>query len=1143
MNPGSAGASSPPAAAPKAPTPKQQLLALLNERFPALAKIAPDSPPDVVSAAAKRWTAILLAEGPHPHEKDAASLEQSLRQLISAPLPLGLGELVREDEESRATFEVTEQGGGVLVVRLACPQLLALAQAMAAPRPAAASPVTVAASTSAAAAAGTGATTLEEPASAASPELPEGARSEAVSTSAAADRAWGASTTAAAPTPSPRQLLWEPINARFPPVTRVNPDSPPEVVAAAAKRRMVMLLAEVGPPHEVPEVAIVSQLSRRLGGAVLPRSVRALASEAPGTFAVETRADGQLWLRLVDPEFLELASAYAPQGSADASYAPAGSAGVAGRAHGSRGPNAGSGTDFKAQVWTILNRRFLPNMKLLPDATPDAVAAAAKRWMAMLLFESTQAPPYHALPASVLEHRLVNCLHGWALPAPAWVLASSQPETFIVSGMMNGDALITLACPLLLDIARRRANSAAYDPAAVEHWSVGRPAGAHSQAHATSAPAAPPAEVQALRYQPGAAAAKGLRVPEVAKAGATRGPGPARASGAAASGSNGTHSPIETALDELFGPRVKVAADGPHDVVASVAKRWMALVLTEQLPPHELREVALARAVSHRLGTRALPRSVAALAAEDPATFRLALQAKGEWAVRLVCPRLLELAAGAWAEHASLIPAAALAGGPEASATGLAESSGSSSSNGGSGAAGMSPGHKKLMWRELNGRFPPVAELSARSPPEAVAAGAKRRLAALLAEAPAPHELSVAELERALPPLLGGAALTTTVVALVTEGEAARGAFRLAKLPGGDVVRLVCPALLRLAEGLGPEDAAGPAAGGSSSAVAGATLNGGSTAAAGWSIPMPIPVPVPVPVPEPGSRADAWAAALASLALESAPLQAEASSLPYAAVQHVSDPWSAEFAAMLQHCQACAQIGLAVQPPYGRPELVSLYVPPTADGAAAAAVYLLDCASCEQLYGGGEAGLAVRSALAGGIRQVLENEAVAKVVHGARQVAFLEAFCGGGARASPLLDTRVVVAGMGSMLGLRPPPSLAAAPSPAALLTALAAHVGELRAALAATGLWADRPELLAAVAGAHGAALRDEAAAAAGAAAAVPEALQQQEAVAMSRHLPELWAALAEGWWWVAVGAVEGSIGKNRAEAEAAARAWGVGF
>ncbi|KAG2483787.1 hypothetical protein HYH03_017382 [Edaphochlamys debaryana] len=1058
----------PAAAAPKAPTPKQQLLALLNERFPALAKIAPDSPPDVVSAAAKRWTAILLAEGPHPHEKDAAALEQSLRQLISAPLPLSLGELLREDEAGRATFDVTgEQGCGAKMVRLACPQLLALAQAMAAPSPAA-----------------TG------------------------GTSAAGSQAAVRNEAAAQCSSNP----WVTINARFPPVARVNPDSPAEVVAAAAKRRMVTALAEAGPPYELPEQGLACAVLEHLYGARLPRSVSALASEAPGAFQ-----DAGPLIRLVSPELVEVATAIVSRRHWKSTDEAACGAGAAGSAEGRAGPVQRMSSSAKyALVWPILNKRFRPVKRvLLPDATPNAVAAAAKRWMAMLLFKAVQTLPYHTLPALVLEERLMQRLHVWTLPEPVRMLASAEPETFAVSGMDNGEALISLACPRLLRIAQQ-------DSAA---------AGEAGEPHTAAASAGVPTSALPPTKQAG--------IKDSLHKGGQPGPAPVAAPTSGLDGLRGSTARLRAGIDSRFGTKSQVAMREPDDVVASVAKRWMALVLTEQLPPHELREVALARAVSHRLGgTRALPRSVAALAAEDPATFRLSLQAKGEWAVRLVCPRLMELAAGAWAEHASQVPAAALAGGTEAAATGLAESSGSSSSNGGggAGAAGMGPGHKKLMWRELNGRFPPVAELSARSPPEAVVAGAKRRLAALLAEAPAPHELSVAELERALPPLLGGAALTTTVAALATEGEAARGAFRLAKLPSGDVVRLVCPALLRLAEGLGPEDAAGPAAGGSSSAVAGATLNGGSTAAAGWSIPMPIPVPVPVPVPEPGSRADAWAAALASLTLESAPLQAEASSLPYAAVQHISDPWSAGFAAMLQHCQACAQVGLAVQPPYGRPELVSLYVPPTADGAAAAAVYLLDCAACEQLYGGRdhEAAVAAMAALLAGVRQILENDAVAKIAHGGRKVAFLEAFCGGGARASPLLDTRVVVAGMGSMLGLRPPPSLAAAPSPAALLAALAAHVGELRAALAATGLWADRPELLDALVAAQLAALRDEAVTAAAAAAAVPQALQQQQAAAMSRHLPELWAALAEGWWWFVAGAVEGSVGRDRVDVEA---------
>ncbi|KAG2490093.1 hypothetical protein HYH03_011399 [Edaphochlamys debaryana] len=141
------------------------------------------------------------------------------------------------------------------------------------------------------------------------------------------------------------------------------------------------------------------------------------------------------------------------------------------------------------------------------------------------------------------------------------------------------------------------------------------------------------------------------------------------------------------------------------------------------------------------------------------------------------------------------------------------------------------------------------------------------------------------------------------------------------------------------------------------------------------------------------------------------------------------------------------------------------------------------------------------------------------------QVACLEAACGTAA-ATALLDSRAVVAGMCAMLGIAPPPVSGPAGSdaaPEAALPKLAAHVAEVRSALAKTGLWSDRPGLLAALAGAHYATLKVEAETESGAwtgrsGPLAPERLQA--ATRAARHLPELWGALCEGLAWVAAGA-----------------------
>ncbi|GFR52730.1 hypothetical protein Agub_g15267 [Astrephomene gubernaculifera] len=265
--------------------------------------------------------------------------------------------------------------------------------------------------------------------------------------------------------------------------------------------------------------------------------------------------------------------------------------------------------------------------------------------------------------------------------------------------------------------------------------------------------------------------------------------------------------------------------------------------------------------------------------------------------------------------------------------------------------------------------------------------------------------------------------------------------------------------------------------------------------------------------------------------------------LPHTAVHVLADPYSSDFLAVLQHCHACPQIGLAVQVYDGRPALVSLYAPSAmamapADGAVGGlpeawspAVYVLDCTASSA----GEGPEALVAALLANLRSLLEEPGVAKVVHGCEQIRALEV--ASGATIAPLLDTRVLLDAVSTLLPPLPPlPSVAAVaaaaaagPLPvrgyssaeAAAMAQLSAHIGGLRVALQSVELWSDRPEMVAVLSELHFAAHRAELWAAAGRDSTwlSRPLTESQVAVAAQavHHLPELWAALCEAVPWLA--------------------------
>ncbi|KAG2490090.1 hypothetical protein HYH03_011396 [Edaphochlamys debaryana] len=903
----------------------------------------------------------------------------------------------------------------------------------------------------------------------------------------------------------PLKQLWAELNRRFPPGTVAKPCAPPEVVAAAAKRRMAMLLAKAQPDHVIGLSDMEARLQDFLGGNSLPRSLRALATEdatARATFAVVAEVQGGPGpgLRLVCPQLLQLSAAMAspklrsgasdapplaaPGGASSSSAKPVDAAATIN--HQPSTTNHPSTDDAKLdakqlrhKVWDELNRRFLPYIPLKAGAPPEVVLAAARRRLAMLLIEA--APP-HELFESELERRLVPQLLGEPLPKSVRAMASEDRAaslTFTVHKRSNDDRAIRLTCPKLLSLAAAMA---------------ARPSSKTASASAAgSAHPAPPASI--------ASSTDGRAGPEPA----SRGPGKAPANSREA---------ILRYLLARFPPD-----ESPNGLsrMEAAAQRAVADTLLTSPPPYVRHMAELEARVR-----KALPgwrnsrgrRQLAAVVAADPSAFVLepAGDGSGQELVRLVCPELLRMAASGSGPSGS---------GPGPSGSGPA----ASAARDVPGARG--PGGPLTLDLEEEWPALPHAAPKVPAPLPAAAAAAPPQAADEPQPEPEPQpqtqiQTQVQTQAQPQPALLG---------AWGAMGATARGA-----------------ALAHAQAPMGPEDPSTGGWGGQASGSGGAGASGGHV-----HVPVPLPIPVPVPVGEPGvgasedvgwglGRSQGGGVPIGHVAGGEPHLaEAEVAHLPDAAVHVISDPWSAEITAMLQHCHECPQVGIAVQPPYGGPpEVVSVYAPPWARGPAA--VYVLDCVQSAEVYGGGEAGEYAMTTLLAHVRGLLENEAIAKIVHGCRQVAYLEAACGTAA-ATPLLDSRAVVAGMCTMLGIAPPPvsgppGSKADAAPTAALPKLAVHVAEVRSALAKTGLWSDRPGLLAALAGAHYAILKVEAEVETGAwvGRSGPLAPERVQAAARAaRHLPELWAALCEGWWWVAVGAVERQMGDLRAEALAA--------
>ncbi|KAG2483150.1 hypothetical protein HYH03_017942 [Edaphochlamys debaryana] len=345
-----------------------------------------------------------------------------------------------------------------------------------------------------------------------------------------------------------------------------------------------------------------------------------------------------------------------------------------------------------------------------------------------------------------------------------------------------------------------------------------------------------------------------------------------------------------------------------------------------------------------------------------------------------------------------------------------------------------------------------------------------------------------------------------------------------------------------------PEPPAAPAARGPAAPAA----------PAGPPPPIAVSAPAfaPAPAQGPPMPAPSTAAALAAAAAAAAPPAGPASPSPDGGAGVLAPApavWvreAGEFTALLHHAYAAGQCGLAVHTgkaqrpgaaPGSPPAIVAvvagLYVPVAAaaveqgaaEGAAAAwpaAVYLFDCASVlgsGGAGGGGGAGAGGLPGAAEALAALLESPYVAKTVHGCETVATLAAACGAPS-ITPLLDTRVMLRGVAGMLpsplpALPPPPPAFAGPLAAVATAGLNAHLGQLQSSLAASGLWADRPELLSALLSRHSACLREELFGMRDWA-TNPSSCEAALAAA-ARHLPELWEALVgEAVPWVAMAA-----------------------
>ncbi|KAG2498608.1 hypothetical protein HYH03_003357 [Edaphochlamys debaryana] len=962
-------------------------------------------------------------------------------------------------------------------------------------------------------------------AEAAAAELPTSA-SAATAKAPAARAAAGAAAGAVMAAASVR--LTQALARRFP--HPEHGDAANAGLAASAKRGIARILATAPPPHSMLLGTVGEALNRMLGGpgpAGKAGRLQKLCVQEPDVFRVTTPGVGTVYVALVCPTLLPLAAelAEAERSAPAAALVRAKSATAVGAAmaagatcpHGAAAAAAAPVLpSSQEQLQTALLSRFPPlgfdDPRSLPRVVKRAVArllagapghelsSARLRELVPVLLGGTRAPdelltwcedepdvfgvwleppstwtvrlrseelarlgeaaaPSAAVsphsPVGAPEEEDVRDLIARALPnthAPgkvpsnllrrivaSWLAGSPDPSVGPLAALLPrlGDHLRTehaglwlkrrYAWPKLKTFLRAAEGKGVFtvvrepggrewvrlDTAALRRAAAAEAAGGAAATTAASS-AAPGTQCSAAP----AATAATTAPPATAMAQPAGRASSASAPAAAAAALPSPQEQLQTALRNRFPPL------GPNDPnrLAHVAKRATAQVLAEA-PGHELSFARLGELVPKRMGGEKQARKLRALCEEEPDVFAVWLQPPDTWMVRLL--------GGA----GSLEAAPAEAVGATGSATAAAASS-----------------------------------VTARAP-AAVADGGRAAAAEATESAVVGGDMEAAHIH-------SGAAALGNVAVAISETFA---------------VQFPPP-----------------------------TLHG---------VPVPIPVPVPVPVLEDRPSLAPLDLDVPLLGWAGEAATPAAALLPQPLVLVVSDPFTPALAAMLQHCRACTHLGLAVHSYGGAPAVVCLYAPPVAgaveagvagveaagtgadvaqagagtEAAAAAAmgagtelgeaevaaatgaaVYLVDLTAARELHGGGEAGADAERMLLFGVGSLLVNAGIEKVAHGRWQISALEAACGG-VVTTPLLDTRRAVKGLAAMLDLPPPPppppssasaatssSAAAGVSPLSLV-AVTAHVSALRSGLAAAGLWADRPDLLAALSAVHFAALRDE--------------------------------------------------------------------
>ncbi|KAG2498600.1 hypothetical protein HYH03_003351 [Edaphochlamys debaryana] len=861
---------------------------------------------------------------------------------------------------------------------------------------------------------------------------------------------------------SAAQRLSEALLRRFPAPPKT-PDTESDDggtrLVAAAKRGIARLLAMAPPRFQLHLTQIGSELPRHTGGMKPPGKLRALCDEEPDVFRVVIQGASDAVVRLVCPTLVAPAAELAGEKPPAAAAVGAHSA-----AAGSPSATAGAADMHRPskQLWNALSERF--------PATGERTENAAKRLAAKVLAEA----PSHELTFAFLGSEVPRLMGGVKPPRKLRELCEEAPDVFHVWMQPPSTPMVRLVWAALARLgeaavaARAATETAAAPSASGGLASAAAPAGPLGSGSSTAAPMAAPPSPNAWALSRSNAS----------------GPQPSAAENAAPSGGK-KH--VWKALFARF-PTPGPAPELEPERLRMLAKRYVARGLA-MAPGHELSlDAVLETMWPHLLAGGSGPpvARLRALCKEDPDVFAVWLQAPGVWMVRLVCAELAALGGVRASTGVQARPGPATAGeglGDEAKAArDLAAAQAT--------AAGIAP-------HTQHGTM--AATRAAAAVPHAM--GAAQATASNAALHPA------AETKQERPEAVSGPAVSSETATVGGEGEAVPEALQ--------------------------------AQAGRSSHVDGLTVS-----PHGCRVPIPIPVPVPpVPAPEP----QLGLAILGPHHQPSPPLPIPpppphpaaappTAALPPAPVIVVSDPFTPALAAMLQHCRACTHLGLAVHSYGGAPAVVCLYAPPVAgeeaQAAADAAVYVVDLRAAEGLHGGGRAGAEAARMLLFGLRGLMEDPALGKVVHGREQVRVLEA-AWGGAAAAPLLDTRLVLTGLTAMLRLPlppPPPSTfvassssSAAGAPSLSLAAVTAHVSALRSGLAAAGLWADRPDLLAALSAVHFAALRDELGPGEGGGAAWGSRplspSQVAAAAAGARHLPELWTALWEASYLACIG------------------------